>query len=86
MDINSSTLISLVCGYKHLWLKYQELRYLERHPDSDPEIVREAVFDEVDDLFRPATDALSEGRPVQELLLALVNTVERAKELPFEAD
>ena len=64
MDIDSSTLISVVFGYKHLWLKYQELRYLSKHPHDDPEIVREAVFDEVDDLFRPVGDALSEGQPV----------------------
>lgn len=83
-DIDASTLISLTFAYKHLWIKYQELRYMEKYPDSDPETVREAVFDEIDDLFRPVGDALSDGQPVRELLLALVNTVQRAKELPFE--
>ncbi|HTW45277.1 MAG TPA: hypothetical protein VMD58_06995 [Acidobacteriaceae bacterium] len=81
--IDLSTLISLICGYKHLWLKYQELRYMKNHPDDDPETVREAVFDEVDDLFSPALDALSEGRFDQETLREIVNRIERAKELPF---
>lgn len=84
MDIDHSTLISLVCGYKHLWLKYQELQYMQKHPEDDPETVREAVFDEVHDLFSPALDALSEGQPVRELLQALVSIVERTKELPLE--
>ena len=52
--LDRMTLIHLVCGYKHLWLKYQELRYMEKHPDSYPDEVREAVFYEVDDLFSPA--------------------------------
>ncbi len=82
-NIDQSTLINLVCGYKHLWLKYQELRYMEKHPDDDPETVREAVFDEVDELFAPALAALSEWRPAQELVQEIVQIVERAKELPF---
>jgi hypothetical protein len=76
-------LVHLVCGYKHLWLKYQELRYMAKHPHSDPEEVREAVFDEIDDLFSPVLAALSEGQPYQELVQGLVDVVERAKELPF---
>lgn len=84
MDVDASTLISLVCAYKHLWIKYQELRYMAKHPDEDdPQVVRDAVFDEIYDLFQPALDALSEGRPVRELLLALTGTVEKEKELPF---
>ena len=74
-NIDSTTLINLVCGYKHLWLKYQELRYLAHHPNSDPETVREAVFDEVEELFSPALDALSEGQPVQDLVQTLVLAV-----------
>lgn len=83
MDVDSSALITLVCAYKHLWIKYQELRYMEEHPDDDQEAAREAVFDKIYDIFQPALDALSEGRPVRELLLALASTVEKDKELPF---
>lgn len=82
--IDPSTMISLVCGYKHLWIKYQELRYLQENPRADPETVRDAVFDEIDDLFAPVLDALSDGRPYQELLQRLVDTIERAKELPLD--
>ena len=46
-------------------------------------MVREAVFDEVDELFAPALAALSEWRPAQELVREIVQIVERAKELPF---
>jgi hypothetical protein len=83
MDIDTVTLINLVCAYKHLWLKYQELRYMAKHPDDDADTVREAVFEEVDELFSPALEALSDGRPVQGLLQVLAETIERAKELPL---
>ncbi len=83
MDVDTSTVITLVFAYKHLWIKYQELRYMANHPQADPDSVRQAVFDEIHDLFQPVGDALSEGRPAQELLLAVVSTVEKAKELPL---
>jgi hypothetical protein len=82
-SIDRTTMIDLLCGYKHLWLKYQELRYLQKHPDAHKHDVREACFEEVDELFSPVLDALSEGRSYQELIPGIVSSIERDKELPL---
>ena len=41
--VDRNTLTRLIFGYKHLWLKYQETRYLAKHPGSDPDAVHQGL-------------------------------------------
>lgn len=58
----------ILFDHKHLWLAFQETRYLREFPDADPEEVHVRFVDAADEVYRPLTDALLEERPIQDIL------------------
>jgi hypothetical protein len=59
---------NLLFSHKHLWVAFQEYRYLQEHPEMDYETVHERFVDEAYEVYQSLADALLEERPIQEAL------------------
>jgi hypothetical protein len=59
---------NLIFSHKHLWLAFEESRYLQDHPEMDWDTVHERFSDEADPVYQSLADALLEGRPLGEAL------------------
>jgi hypothetical protein len=64
----TQTFTKLLFDHKHLWVAFQETRHLKKFPDEDPYEVHCRFCDAADDLYKPLTDALLEGQPVEDPL------------------
>lgn len=60
--------ISFLFDHKHLWLTFQEYRYLTEHPEMDWETVHARFCEEVDSVYQSLADALLEEKPLQDTL------------------
>jgi hypothetical protein len=59
---------NLIFSHKHLWLAFEEYRYLQEHPEMDWDTVHERFSDEADPIYQSLADALHEGKPLGEAL------------------
>jgi hypothetical protein len=59
---------NLLFSHKHLWIAFQESRYLAEHPEMDYDTVHERFCEEAEPIYRTLADALLEQKPLQEAL------------------
>lgn len=59
---------NLLFSHKHLWIAFQEHRYLTEHPEMDYQTVHERFSDEADPIYQSLADALLEEQPIQDSL------------------
>ena len=65
MDSEETLLVSeLISAYKHLWVEHQTFKYLNNHPNADPEEVHGEFVETAYDLFLPLNEALLERQPL----------------------
>jgi len=60
--------VNLLFNHRHLWMTFQEYRYLQERPDVDWETAHEVFFEETEDIYKSLADALLEGQPLQDKL------------------
>ncbi len=58
----------LLFDHKHLWIAFQETRYLREFPDADPEEVHVRFVDAAYDVYHPLEEALLKGARFETLL------------------
>jgi DNA phosphorothioation-dependent restriction protein DptG len=63
---------SLLFNHKHLWLTFQEYRYIQEHPEMDWETVHERFSEEVEGVYQTLADAVREGEPLQDTLRTIL--------------
>ncbi|HEY0307772.1 MAG TPA: hypothetical protein VGB94_06390 [Acidobacteriaceae bacterium] len=60
--------IDLLFAHRHLWMTFQEYRYLQEHPEVDWEAAHE-IFSEISqDIYTRLADAVREEQPIQDKL------------------
>jgi hypothetical protein len=59
---------SLLFAHRHLWMTFQEYRYLQEHPDVDWEAAHEIFHEESDEVYNSLAEAVREGQPLQDKL------------------
>jgi hypothetical protein len=60
--------IELLFAHRHLWMTFQEYRFLQEHPEKDWDTAHEIFFEESDEIYNSLADALREGQPVRDKL------------------
>jgi hypothetical protein len=60
--------IELLFAHRHLWMTFQEYRYLQEHPEMDWETAHEIFFEESDEVYNSLADALREEQPIRDKL------------------
>lgn len=80
---------NLLFSHKHLWITFEEYRYLQEHPEMDWETVHDRFSEEADEVYQTLADALLEGRPIADslqtvLLQAQMTVAERRKQMKGE--
>lgn len=80
---------SLLFSHKHLWITFEEYRYLQEHPEMDWETVHDRFSEEADEVYQTLADALLEERPIGDslqtvLLQAQMTVAERRKQMKGE--
>jgi hypothetical protein len=80
---------SLLFSHKHLWITFEEYRYLQEHPEMDWETVHDRFSEEADEVYQTLADALLEERPLEDslrtvLLQAQMTLAERRKQMKGE--
>ena len=60
--------IELLFAHRHLWMTFQEYRYLQEHPDMDWKTAHEIFFEESDEVYNSLAEALREEQPLQDKL------------------
>ena len=58
----------LLFDHKHLWIAFQETRYLRKFPNEDAERVHGRFVDAAHEVYHPLEDALLEGKPIRDTL------------------
>jgi hypothetical protein len=69
--------IDLLFSHRHLWITFEEYRYMQEHPDVDWEAAHEVFHEESYDAYNDLAESLLAGKPLQERL----RTVLRQSEL-----
>jgi hypothetical protein len=64
--------INLLFSHKNLLITFQEYRYLQEHPEADWETVHERSFEEADEVYQSLSDALLEGKPLEDALQTIL--------------
>jgi len=59
---------NLLFDHKHLWIAFQETRYLRKHPEDDPYEVHCRFCEAADEVYQPLADALLSRLPLQDIL------------------
>lgn len=59
---------NLLFSHKHLWITFEEYRYLREHPDMDWETVHDRFSEEADAVYQTLADAVLEGKPIADSL------------------
>jgi hypothetical protein len=77
---------SLLFSHKHLWITFEEYRYLQEHPEMDWETVHDRFSEEADEVYQTLADALLEEKPIADslqtiLLQAQLTVGERRKKM-----
>jgi hypothetical protein len=65
-DEEEMIFIELLFAHRHLWMTFQESRYLNEHPETDWETAHRIFFEESDDIYTRLADALREGQPIRD--------------------
>jgi hypothetical protein len=65
--------INLLFSHRHLWMTFEEYRYLQEHPDVDWETAHETFFEESDEVYKSLAAALLEGKPIAEQLQTVLS-------------
>jgi len=60
--------VELLFAHRHLWMTFQEYRYLQEHPEVDWETAHEIFFEESHEVYNSLADALREGQPIRDKL------------------
>jgi hypothetical protein len=60
--------IELLFAHRHLWMTFQEYRYLQEHPEVDWQTAHEIFHQESDEVYNSLADALREGQPIRDKL------------------
>jgi hypothetical protein len=60
--------IEFLFAHRHLWMTFQEFRYLQEHPDVDWETAHEIFFEETHEVYDSLAEAVREGRPIEDSL------------------
>jgi hypothetical protein len=60
--------IELLFAHRHLWMTFQEYRYLQEHPEVDWETAHQVFFEESDEVYNSLADALREEQPIRDKL------------------
>ncbi|MGA1983312.1 MAG: hypothetical protein ABSG84_12705 [Acidobacteriaceae bacterium] len=60
--------IELLFAHRHLWMTFQEYRYLQEHPETDWETAHGIFFEESDDIYTRLADAVREEQPIRDRL------------------
>jgi hypothetical protein len=55
-------------AHRHLWMTFQEYRYLHDHPEVDWETAHEIFHEESDEVYNSLAEAVREGQPLQDKL------------------
>ena len=60
--------IELLFAHRHLWMTFQEYRYLQEHPEMDWETTHRIFHEESDEVYNSLADALRERQPIRDKL------------------
>ena len=60
--------IDLLFAHRHLWMAFQEYRYLQEHPEVGWAVAHEIFHEETDEVYNSLADALREEQPIQDKL------------------
>ena len=63
---------SLLFSHKHLWITFEEYRYLREHPEMDWETVHDRFSEEADEVYQTLADAVLEERPIEDSLQTIL--------------
>jgi hypothetical protein len=58
----------LLFAHRHLWITFQEYRYLQEHLDLDWETAHEIFFEESDEFYNSLAEAVREEQPFRDKL------------------
>lgn len=64
--------VQLLLSHRHLWMAFEEFCYLQEHPEMDWETVHQRFAEESEEIYQSLTDALLEGKPVQDTLRTIL--------------
>jgi hypothetical protein len=64
--------VQLLISHRHLWMAFEELRHLQEHPEMDWETVHRRFAEESEEIYQSLTEALLEGKPVQDKLRTIL--------------
>ncbi len=60
--------IELLFAHRHLWMTFQEYRYLQEHPETDWETAHRIFHEESDEVYTRLADAVREEQPIRDKL------------------
>ena len=60
--------IRLLFSHRHLWMTFEEYKFLHEHPDMDWKTAHVAFVEESEEAYKSVADALLEGKPIAEKL------------------
>jgi len=58
----------LLFAHRHLWMTFQEYRYLQVHPEVDWETAHLIFHEESDEVYNSLVAAMREGQPIRDKL------------------
>jgi hypothetical protein len=56
----------LLFAHRHLWMTFQEYRYLQEHPEVDWLTAHKIFLEESDEVYNSLADALREEQPIRD--------------------
>ena len=62
----------LLFSHRHLWMAFEELRYLQEFPDMDWETAHQRFSEESEEIYQSVADAVREGKPLQDMLRTIL--------------
>ena len=68
---------SLLFAHRHLWMTFQEYRYLQERPDVDWEAAHEIFHEESDVVYNSLAEAVREGKPLQDKFMRSIPPTHR---------
>jgi hypothetical protein len=71
--------INLLLSHRHLWMTFQEYRYLQENPGVDWETAHEKFLEESEDSYQAVADALLDGQPLEDKLQTVISQSDLAQ-------
>ena len=67
-DEEKRLFFSLLFSHKHLWITFEEYRYLREYPEMDWETVHDRFSEEADEVYQTLAAAVLEEKPIEDSL------------------